>query len=68
MVCHGIARHTLLIDSYNACGHHKCDDHKRSKRITDSTDATDLFFHGFLFDVLGLCATIGRKDFIEFSE
>ena len=22
------------------------DDHKRSKRITDSTDATDLFFHG----------------------
>ena len=24
-----------------------CDDHKRSKRITDSTDATDLFFHGF---------------------
>ena len=24
-----------------------CDDHKRSKRITDITDATDLFFHGF---------------------
>ena len=24
-----------------------CDDHKRSKRITDNTDATDLFFHGF---------------------
>ena len=32
------------------------DDHKRSKRNTDNTDATDLFFHGFLFDVFGLCA------------
>ena len=32
------------------------DDHKCSKRITDNTDVTDLFFHGFLFDVFGLCA------------
>ena len=42
------------------------DDHKRSKRITDSTDATDLFFHGFLFDAFGLCA-LRRMDFYGFS-
>ena len=36
------------------------DDHKRSKRITDSTDATDLFFHGFLCDAFGLCAPLAH--------
>ena len=41
------------------------DDHKRSKKITDSTDATDLFFHGFLFDAFGLCAP-RRMDFYGF--
>ena len=42
------------------------DDHKCSKRITDNTDATDLFFHGFLFDAFGLCA-LRRMDFYGFS-
>ena len=42
------------------------DDHKRSKRITDSTDATDLFFHGFLSCCLGLCAP-RRIDLYGFS-
>ena len=40
------------------------DDHKCSKRITDNTDATDQFFHGFLFDVFGLFA-LRRIGFIR---
>ena len=31
------------------------DDHKRSKRNTDSMDATDLFIHGFLFSIVSDC-------------
>ena len=42
------------------------DKHKRSKRNTDSTDATDLFFHGFFFCCLGLYAP-RRMDFHGFS-
>ena len=30
------------------------------KEDTDSTDATDLFFHGFLFDAFGLCAQLAH--------
>ena len=30
------------------------------KEDTDSTDATDLFFHGFLFDAFGLCAPLAH--------
>ena len=30
------------------------------KEDTDSSDATDLFFHGFLFDAFGLCAPLAH--------
>ena len=28
------------------------DDHKCSKSITDKADATDMFFHGFVFSIM----------------
>ena len=38
------------------------------KGNTDSTDATDLFFHGFfIFYCLGFHAPVGRFDFYGFS-
>ncbi|MDD6511272.1 MAG: hypothetical protein PUF52_08725, partial [Prevotella sp.] len=35
----------------------------RSKSITDNTDATDLFFHGFLLRVVRFYARVGRYDY-----
>ena len=35
----------------------------RSKSITDNTDATDLFFHGFLLRVVRFYAPVGRYDY-----
>ena len=36
-----------------SCAYRIRDEHKRSKRNTDSTDATDLFFHGSSFYCIG---------------
>ena len=53
---------SCLEDSTTRYAHSPLSRSPCSKSITDNTDATDLFFHGFFMCVVGFSAPAGRND------
>ena len=53
---------SCLEDSTTRYAHSPLSRSPCSKSITDNTDATDLFFHGFFMCVVGFSASAGRND------